>query len=202
MGTLESYEAPLPPRAPRSPADPQHHAALELERARSKCQKPGSAGGLAVMRCVRICAANRMVQPDWLAAEFLRRYMQVDRLIVGSFDEAFGRPGPRGAARLAAARARLEHRALVHAEVFRLAIADDDLATSPPVMRWVDACGCAPSVGTVCPPDVRRRRWSLSVRPPKYRRGFPHIGHRQGAVEFTIWPGHRPPPNTVRPPLC
>lgn len=115
----------------------QHQAARQVLESRAACLAPGLSAGRVVMGCVRACGVSRLVQPDWLAGEFSRRYMLVDRLDVGSWDDALGRPGPRGEKRLAAERARKKLKALVHASVFRLTISENDLPINSDLFKRI-----------------------------------------------------------------
>ena len=64
------------------------------------------------MRAVAVCARQGLRLPDWLVDAFLTRFRAVAHLRVGSWDEAFGVPFPRGT-QLAAKRRRFEARARV-----------------------------------------------------------------------------------------
>lgn len=52
--------------------------------------------GNAAMDAVSQCLRRGLVAPDWLARKFLRCYDQVLNCRVGSWDEAFGPPFPKG----------------------------------------------------------------------------------------------------------
>lgn len=58
---------------------------------------------------IAICTTYDLVAPDWLARAFLRGFYAVRRARLGSWDEAFGRPHPKGA-QLAAKRRRQSQR--------------------------------------------------------------------------------------------
>lgn len=46
--------------------------------------------GPALLKAVSIIALNGLVMPDWMAASYVARFLKVERLEVGSLDEAFG----------------------------------------------------------------------------------------------------------------
>lgn len=50
----------------------------------------------ALLGAIRICANHDLVMPEWLARAFIRAYDKVLRHDVGSWDDAFGRPLPKG----------------------------------------------------------------------------------------------------------
>jgi hypothetical protein len=70
----------------------------------------------ALLAAVRECANHDVVLPPWVAREFIRRYDQVLTCRVASWDDAFGRPLPKGRS-LAAARKRRDKRFAVVMEV-------------------------------------------------------------------------------------
>lgn len=45
---------------------------------------------------VAVCAIHDLVMPDWLARAYMQRWNRVRVKAVGSWDEAFGRPYPKG----------------------------------------------------------------------------------------------------------
>lgn len=65
---------------------------LEDERARFEAGDKN-----ALLGAVRTCAQHGLVMPDWLASAFIRGYDQVLNLRTGSWDDAFGKPIPKGA---------------------------------------------------------------------------------------------------------
>ncbi len=52
--------------------------------------------GFAVLAGVRVCAQADLIMPDWLARAFVARYNKVLNCHVGSWDDAFDRPYPKG----------------------------------------------------------------------------------------------------------
>jgi hypothetical protein len=58
-----------------------------------------SRDGFDVLWCVAECATHGLVMPDWLVAEYLRRYRAVQQLHVDSWadPQSFGRAYPKGA---------------------------------------------------------------------------------------------------------
>ena len=52
---------------------------------------------LALLDAIKVCAENRITMPHWLARGFSAAYDKVITFGVGSLDEAFGRPHPKGA---------------------------------------------------------------------------------------------------------
>ena len=52
--------------------------------------------GFALLGAVRICANFDLVMPEWLAREFIQRYDRVLTCEADSWDDAFGRPYPKG----------------------------------------------------------------------------------------------------------
>ena len=65
-----------------------------IEKLRPVIQEAGD--GFAMLRAVRECAFHRVRMPEWLAEEFIRRFDLVDSFSVGRWDDAFGRPYPKG----------------------------------------------------------------------------------------------------------
>ena len=72
--------------------------------------------GFDVLAAVRVCANCDLVMPDWLVREFITRYISVLSCSVKSWDDAFGRPYPKGR-HIAALRKALRHRAGVFVDV-------------------------------------------------------------------------------------
>lgn len=145
----EAASAAFSPGMPEPLA--QHYAAQTVLQARGACMAVG--GGLEVMRCMRLCASNKLTAPEWLAAEFARRHSLVEQANVGTWDEAFGKPWPGGEKRLAAARQRMRLRAIVHGWVFRLAIQDNDLPINTDLFERIgklpEVNACASRVATL-----------------------------------------------------
>jgi hypothetical protein len=133
---------------------------VELEKRRHACE--GIGGGTVTLQCIRLCAANRMVIPDWLATQFLKRFVRWDSAEVGSLDEAFGWRWPKGPKRLAQARERIALRAAVHAWVYRLAHVDNDLSITPELFarigRMPEINRCASTVGELYYEALREGR--------------------------------------------
>jgi len=67
----------------------------QLRPLREEILRTGS--GLDVLRAISVCAMRDVVMPEWLAIEFMKRYRSVTHARVASWDEAFGRPYPKGA---------------------------------------------------------------------------------------------------------
>jgi hypothetical protein len=95
-------------------------AYAELERLRSDGQANVRA---VVMHCVALCFAHNLAPPAWLRQEFLGGYALVNDAHVGSWDEAYGRPWPKGT-RLKSIRMRKRVKTRVHHEVFAMVAAD------------------------------------------------------------------------------
>lgn len=97
---------------PRGPAEPffQWAALLDIERMR-----PAIVGGdgFDMLAAICKCAQRDLVMPEWLAREFIKRYMLVVTCRSDSWDEAFGRPYPKGT-QLSAIRTRREKRLSVY----------------------------------------------------------------------------------------
>lgn len=67
------------------------HQSLEMD------QKSYEAGDmLALMRAINTCAVNEIVIPEWAAAAFSNGFRAVVTGRSGSWDDAFGRPHPKG----------------------------------------------------------------------------------------------------------
>ena len=66
----------------------------DLDACQSNYQTSNS--GREILRGVKICAANDIVLPDWLADAFCNRYYEVVNCSVDSWDKAFGKPFPKG----------------------------------------------------------------------------------------------------------
>lgn len=80
---------------------PAEFRALDLKLARERLEllhdeikRTGS--GLDVLRAVSVCAMRDIVMPYWLSVEFLKRYRDATHARVAGWDEAFGRPWPKG----------------------------------------------------------------------------------------------------------
>ncbi len=84
----------------------QWSAAQDIMNRRDRVEK---GDGFDVLQQVASCGLHGLVMPEWLAKAFLRRYLPVQQLKVGSWDapEAFGRPHPKGAQLSAIRRRRL-----------------------------------------------------------------------------------------------
>lgn len=106
--------------APGTP-DPlaQYHAAQDVAKARESCL--AVAGGCDVLRCLALCAANRLILPGWLADAFTQRHSRVTGAELGTWDAAFGSPWPKGA-RLDEMRRSKKLQQLVHTAVWALAL--------------------------------------------------------------------------------
>lgn len=95
---MAETDAALAADPTRSIADPtlpiyRLNAAYEL----AKEEKRFAAGDRnALLGAIRICANHDLVMPEWLARAFIRSYDKVLRHDVGSWDDAFGRPLPKG----------------------------------------------------------------------------------------------------------
>jgi hypothetical protein len=50
----------------------------------------------ALLAAIRECANHDLPMPDWVAAAFIRAYDNVHQMRLGSWDDAFGRPYPKG----------------------------------------------------------------------------------------------------------
>lgn len=70
----------------------------------------------ALLGAIRICANHDLVMPDWVARAFIRAYDKVLRHQVATWDDAFGRPLPKGK-HLSAARKKREKSPAVWLEV-------------------------------------------------------------------------------------
>lgn len=73
----------------------------------------------AVLGALRICANHGLPMPDWLARAFIQGYDLVLSRQTGSWDDAFGKPVPKGA-HLAAMRKRRNKATAVWLEVRKL----------------------------------------------------------------------------------
>jgi hypothetical protein len=84
-----------------------------------------SGRGFDVLEAVATCALHALVQPDWLAKAYLKRYRAVLQCKVGSWDaeEAFGRPYPKGTN--IAARKHLRYKDIAVSNAVRSAIESD-----------------------------------------------------------------------------
>ena len=112
----------------------------ELEGLRERCLSPD--GGCDVLRAVSVCALHGLVMPPWLADAFVARRARVADAFVGSWDEAFGRPWPKGT-KLALVRQKRLLRSRVHAAVWKAV--DED--RSRPIKRILfDEIGEQPGI--------------------------------------------------------
>jgi GNAT superfamily N-acetyltransferase len=67
----------------------------QLQHLQEEVRRTGS--GFDVLRAISVCAMRDVAMPKWLALEFMARYRAVTHCSVASWDEAFGRPYPKGA---------------------------------------------------------------------------------------------------------
>ncbi|VTU29478.1 hypothetical protein H6CHR_03203 [Variovorax sp. PBL-H6] len=122
----------------------QHQAAQEVLSARAACL--AGDGGCAVLHCLRLCLANALHVPRWLADAFIGRHSRVVDAEVCTWDEAFGRPWPPHT-RLAAVRRQRQLKNKVHAAVWRLITEEPDVPIARDLferigeMRGIDVCG-------------------------------------------------------------
>lgn len=86
--TLEEAQAQSDADESRGAVD-RYFGARELLHRRAYYEKDPLAG----MAC---CAMYDLVAPEWLAKAYLRGYYKVSNCVVGSWDDAFGRPFPKG----------------------------------------------------------------------------------------------------------
>jgi hypothetical protein len=104
----------------RSLADPtlpvyREAAAEELKTERERFERGDKA---ALLGAVRICANHDLPLPSWASRAFIAAYDRVLRLDTGSWDDAFGRPYPKGK-HLAAMKKKRLHRVPVKVAVDR-----------------------------------------------------------------------------------
>lgn len=100
----------------------QHQAAAEVLEARDACLSTG--GGCTVLQCMRLCAANQLAPPQWLADAFISRLSRVEEAEVATWDEAFGRPWP-PRTRLHAIREQRRLKRVVHSAVWDAVLSED-----------------------------------------------------------------------------
>jgi len=91
-------EAALAADPARSSGDPtlpvfQWATAQEVDALRAVIE---GGDGFALLGAVRKCANHGIPMPEWLAKQFIRRYDRVLACRLGSWDDAFGRPYPKG----------------------------------------------------------------------------------------------------------
>lgn len=91
----------------------QYVAKGELEKERHRFE---AGDKNALLGAIRICATSELPLPHWVASEFIRGYDAVLNCRAGSWDDAFGRPFPKGT-HLAALRKRRRGRIQVMLEV-------------------------------------------------------------------------------------
>lgn len=72
----------------------QWHALQRLERLKDEFAETGD--GFVILAGVRICANHDLIMPEWLSRAFIKQYDKVLTVQVGSWDDAFGRPLPKG----------------------------------------------------------------------------------------------------------
>lgn len=99
------------------PAASGEHVQKEVDRLQQLCQ--AADGGVSVMRGLHLCLLHSLPIPEWLAREFIARYLRVSDAQVGSWDDAFGRPYPKRT-RLHVVRERRRLVRLVHSAVWQL----------------------------------------------------------------------------------
>lgn len=114
----ESILAQDPRRTIADPTLPiyQHTARKEIEAEEARF---AAGDRTALMAAIRICANHELMMPEWVARGFIRSYDAVLNCRVSSWDEAFGRPIPKGA-HLNARKKRRLYAPLVRMEVARL----------------------------------------------------------------------------------
>lgn len=94
MAESEAIVAADPKRAlDRSLPIFQFHARLAIEEYRLQHE---AGDPRALLAAIRQCAQVDMVLPEWLARAFCRAFDNVVNCRAGSWDEAFGRPYPKG----------------------------------------------------------------------------------------------------------
>lgn len=71
----------------------QYHARLIIRQLEHQYAH-GERG--AILTAIMHCARTRILLPDWVAKGFLESYQAVELARLGSWDEAFGRPHPKG----------------------------------------------------------------------------------------------------------
>lgn len=121
LAAWHETEAILAANPKRDVADPTLPIYRHLARASIEAEEKRFAGGdrAALMAAIRICATHNLAMPDWVARAFIRSYDDVLRCAVSSWDDAFGRPTPKGS-HLNARRKRRLFAPLVRMEVARL----------------------------------------------------------------------------------
>lgn len=95
---FEADDAALRSDEKRSRADPtlsvHRYFALEALDAAGKQFEDGDKS--VVLPSIRRCAQHDLALPTWLSAAYIAAYDEVLNCRVGSWDEAFGRPFPKG----------------------------------------------------------------------------------------------------------
>ncbi|MGY6517378.1 MAG: hypothetical protein ACXIUZ_01560 [Lysobacteraceae bacterium] len=118
-----------PSRSIADPTLPVYRIAAEAELAEEHARFEAG-DRTALMGAIRVCANHDMVLPEWVSTAFIRSYDQVLTRKVASWDEALGRPLPKGK-HLAAARKKRNKAPAVWLEINRLHAAgrgiDDEL---------------------------------------------------------------------------
>lgn len=93
---LSAAQAAVEKRGGHSPAGPlyQWSARLDLHAMRRRFEAGDS---YALMLAIRVCANHDLAMPDWLAHAYIRAFDNVHGFRTNSWDDAFGRPIPKGA---------------------------------------------------------------------------------------------------------
>jgi len=84
-----------PSRDPKDPTLPIFRFAAELDL-QTEHERFERGDKVALLGAIRICANHDLPLPDWASRAFIRAYDRVLRLDTGSWDDAFGRPYPKG----------------------------------------------------------------------------------------------------------
>jgi len=93
---LREHERAKAEGQPEGPGLPIYrwNALHRLRDLEEEYQLDGS--GFVVLAAVRVCANHALVMPEWVAQAFINSYDKVLNARAGSWDDAFGRPYPKG----------------------------------------------------------------------------------------------------------
>lgn len=105
-------------RGPEFLSDPTGPIYKWAARIALRCYEDAYAAGdqMALLAAIRRCANHDIPMPAWVGKAFIERYDKVLSCRIGSWDEAFGRPYPKGK-HLASMRKKRRLRFAVHAFV-------------------------------------------------------------------------------------
>jgi hypothetical protein len=102
----------------------QWSALHDLDRLEARFE---AGDGFALLHAIRKCANHDLVMPHWVAQNYINRFDRVLHCKLASWDEAFGRPHPKGK-HISDMRQRTELRLAVYLRIREIRQADKSIA--------------------------------------------------------------------------